>query len=614
MPIDSIDAIKRRIIRNASKIWGFQDTQDINSFDPVLSLIIGALAEELHSISNEINKSDGRIVEKLLELLFNQNIYTHFPSHAIACARPSQACVEINDSYQFYIEKSVSGKKEGTVEKKSIYFTPTTSCTLFNSEIKFLCSGKLFFEIDGAYKEVLSELPAGKRPDYSNIILGIKTAPLTEVLDGISLFFSFKNLQTEERFYHLLHSAECKINGQKVEFSKGQQNAKPHQQNSLVELIKKDSNISYKTANYINDFYCNKFITLDYNNYKKKDFTNTKNLPNIITELADTSQANILNDDIIWLEIKLTQPISNEDISDLSVSLNCFPVVNRELNENSYSIYQGTNVIPLTSDDLFFDTKKITDSNDKEYTPSSSVNNSNKDTYHLRQGGIARFDSRDAQETITNLISLVRDEATAFSANGTDLISFELKELDQILSRLEQRTNSSDISNDTNSYIILKSKLKYDKVLVQYWSIVGDLANGIRPGTKMMVSHGLDLDSNRISLLTQSIGGKQKLSKDEKLNSLRRALLSKGRVVTIEDIKALCFEVFGTDLSKVDVKKGVSLNPLPGKGMTRTLDLHLLLNETTKLNNDDVWHKTESLKIRLKQDSVNLLPYRVFVK
>ena len=77
MPTDTIDAIKRRMIQNASKIWGYQDIQDINSFDPVLSLLIGALAEELHNVSKEINKSDARVVEKLLELLFNQNIFSN---------------------------------------------------------------------------------------------------------------------------------------------------------------------------------------------------------------------------------------------------------------------------------------------------------------------------------------------------------------------------------------------------------------------------------------------------------------------------------------------------------------------------------------------------------
>ena len=57
------------MIRNASGIWGYPDSQDINSFDPIVGMIIGALAEELYNISGEIKKTDARIVEKLFELL-----------------------------------------------------------------------------------------------------------------------------------------------------------------------------------------------------------------------------------------------------------------------------------------------------------------------------------------------------------------------------------------------------------------------------------------------------------------------------------------------------------------------------------------------------------------
>ena len=68
MAIESKDSIKRRMIQNASKIWGYTDTQDISSFDPLVGMILGALADEINSISGEIHKSDSRIIQKLLDL------------------------------------------------------------------------------------------------------------------------------------------------------------------------------------------------------------------------------------------------------------------------------------------------------------------------------------------------------------------------------------------------------------------------------------------------------------------------------------------------------------------------------------------------------------------
>jgi hypothetical protein len=89
--------------------------------------------------------------------------------------------------------------------------------------------------------------------------------------------------------------------------------------------------------------------------------------------------------------------------------------------------------------------------------------------------------------------------------------------------------------------------------------------------------------------------------------------LSKGRIVTIEDIKAVCFEHFGNDLLRVEVKKGVELDPSPKKGMARSLDIYLTLNKLQPIAEDDLLQKTESLKVILKKESVNLLPFRIFV-
>lgn len=41
MIADSKDTIRSRMIRTASGLWGFTDAQDVNSFDPVVGMILG---------------------------------------------------------------------------------------------------------------------------------------------------------------------------------------------------------------------------------------------------------------------------------------------------------------------------------------------------------------------------------------------------------------------------------------------------------------------------------------------------------------------------------------------------------------------------------------------
>jgi hypothetical protein len=312
----------------------------------------------------------------------------------------------------------------------------------------------------------------------------------------------------------------------------------------------------------------------------------------------------------------LPQPVAPEIVSELTISINCFPVINREMNEVSQLLTKGINIIPLTTEDLFLDIKTITDTRGTIYKPfnSFSSENADKEGYIVRQGGVARFDSRDAKETINHLIDLIRDERAGFSLLGTDLISSELKQLDQIISRLKQRLEASNISDTSNSYLLLNCNSNFERANVQFWSTSGDIANNIRSNSRLVVNNGSDLDANSVILITNSFGGRQQLSKEDKLNKLRRLLLSKERIVTKEDIKALCFEHFGADLSDVEIKKGARVDPTPEKGLVRSLDIFLTLKKQNKLTDIDLEQKTEELKIRLKQESINLLPFRVFIR
>ena len=112
--------------------------------------------------------------------------------------------------------------------------------------------------------------------------------------------------------------------------------------------------------------------------------------------------------------------------------------------------------------------------------------------------------------------------------------------------------------------------------------------------------------------MTSTIGGKEKLTKEDKLNVLRRTILSKGRIVTVEDIKALCYEHFGNNLKQVEVKKGAYLDHDIKKGITRTMDIHLSIDKQEKLPDEALQFMADDLLIKLKENSSNLLPFRVF--
>jgi len=50
--------IKNRMIKKAAELWGVSPYDIESSFDPVVSLLMGACASELAKISNELTGSD----------------------------------------------------------------------------------------------------------------------------------------------------------------------------------------------------------------------------------------------------------------------------------------------------------------------------------------------------------------------------------------------------------------------------------------------------------------------------------------------------------------------------------------------------------------------------
>lgn len=616
IPDISKNVIKDRMIRNASSAWGYGETQDINSFDPVVGMIIGALSEEIYNLSGEIKKADARIIEKMLDLIMSPEVFSNLPAHAVAFAKASLPQVNISETYQFSCVKKIPEKinDETVYSNRTVYFTPTSEFKLFRGEIMYLASGNLFFEFeDRDTKNIIPLLNSSDEPDFSKLYIGLKLDVLIDRLDGLSLMFSLRSKHNEELFYNLISNSRWKINNCDVEFRQGVSSQK---KSNIEEIFRKNNDISYRACNFINALYGKRFMRIEEHDYHLKNFIRQDNFPAGLKNRIPPEVMKKIPGDIFWIEAQLPRSVSPQVINDLSVLMNCFPVINREMNEFSQLLIQGVNVIPLKTGDQFFDVWTVTDTKGTVYKPVDSfrTGKSDDDSYLLRQGGIARFDSRDASETLNHLIDLIRDERAGFALLGADLISSELKQLDQIISRLKQRLETNEISNESGTYLMLKCVTGFERATIKFWSISGEMANNIRSGTRLTFHQGPDLDPNSIILLTGSSGGRQRLSAEEKINKLRRMLLSKGRIVTLEDIKALCFDHFGADLEDVIINKGVHLDPSPDKGFVRSLDIHLKFSNQSKLSGAVMAQKTDELKVRLMQESINLLPFRVFVK
>jgi len=605
------------MIKNASRIWGFPETQAANSFDPFVGMILGALSNELAKISNDINSIESRVLEKLVELLTPEPITGPFPAHAIIRAKSVEPVFSIDPFYQFYTNKRYVIPGEHSSDEKPVFFTPAGNYKLFNGEIKYLASSSKIFKFQNEIeKEIVGMGSSNRTQKISEIWFGLQIHNDVESIDGLSICFDLRNEVYENSFYESLVKGKWSINSQSVKFSQGLSNENTIEANSLDSLLTQELDVTTKVCKHVNRFYKKKFQTLSDGSFNLSKIISDKKYPKAFLELFPQNDLEEIEDNLIWIRVEFPQVLPAEVIDDLFCSINCFPVFNRHLNEFTQSSREFINIIPLLTQEIFLDMKRVTSSNGNSFSIKSfsGINNVENGTYIIRHGGVGRFDTRNAAEIVNYLLELLRDESAAFSIIGADMIASDLKELNQTITRLDQRLSESNVVKKETSYLLLKSHPEDDTLFIEFWTTNGKFGNKIKSGDKLFVYDGSDLLPDSLSIITTSVCGHESMDTEERVNAYRKALLSHGRVVTKEDIKALCFEHFGNLLKKVVIKKGLQTGKSTDVGFIQTLDIYLTLTKShTEIDEDELQFLKADLLIKLEEQSANVLPYRCFI-
>ncbi|MCK5701335.1 MAG: type VI secretion system baseplate subunit TssF, partial [Cyclobacteriaceae bacterium] len=440
---ESKEKIKSRMIKNASRLWGYQDTQSESSFDPFVGMIIGCLAGELEKVSEGIAATESRVVERLIELLTPEPITGPYSAHAIIRAIPTQPHFIIDSLHQFYgyKKKPIPGN-HAKVEEKSIFFSPTASYKLFRGKVNFLATGKKLFEFqEEQYKEVYALAQSSMPLPPTDLWLGLEFDDELESLMGLSLFFDLRNEMYEEAFYNSLVKGRWSINGHPIQMTQGFNIEAETERTGLDTMIKQEMNVCAKICSHVNNLYQKKFLTLSGGGNTLEQLFWPEEYPRLFKDAFNQKDLDGLDRKLYWIKVELQEAFPADILEDVTCSMNCFPVINRRLNEFTQTSRDFINIIPLQTEDAFLDIKSVSNSEGNLYSLKSfsSAKGMEKGSYILRHGGVGRFDKRNAMEILNYLLELLRDESAAFSVLGTDMISSNLRELNQMIARLEQR-------------------------------------------------------------------------------------------------------------------------------------------------------------------------------
>ena len=381
------------------------------------------------------------------------------------------------------------------------------------------------------------------------------------------------------------------------------------------DIISKNYTNVEAIYNEVNQFYQGNFFTLKGNIYPEREKSE------YITSFIEENFSNhriATEKDIVWLRFKFYEVITPKILENIRIALNCIPVVNMYNTKKTKRIKGQLTIYPIIGDNTFLDIDYISDDDGKRY----EVKNYQKDSednisFVLRRGGVARFDERSALDHLQHTLRLIRDETASFSAIGNDFaIDAELRQIGQNLASIYQNIKKRSLSLNTNPFLIISSMNKELDMsfTFSYWHTAGEEGNDIKTGVSLECDKSNKTAIKSAITVKPSLGGKRGLSTADKILEYRNALLSRGRIVTIADVKNFAKSHFKHTIKGLEVQKGTKKEVSLKGGFKRTIDIYLNKNKEVDVNATEWEYLKDSFLIKLEKASTNIYPYRIFEK
>lgn len=607
--------IKKRMVAAAAKAWGISN-RDIDKIDPLIPFLIDACASEIEKISFDIYSNREKMSYKLMELLTPSAITSPYPARAIAYAQSMDAKCMINENNQFFYEKR---KFENDEEKEiDIYFTPTSAHQLIKGQIDYIAfNDSIYLKENPFENDHLCNTKPNQHLDPNSMWIGLNVANSVDSIDGISFYFELNDIEgiQEKIFYQALSSSSWVIDDQILNKYNGFHVETKNRRLDDIDIPVGDFTKSRSVCYHLNNFYKKYFITIGEN--KSVNYRGLKQrYPESFKDVFMDEDLKKIEGNLIWIKIDFSHHVSNQILEKLNCSINCFPVINRRVEK--VVITGKDKIIGMDSEayEMFFDLKNIQSDEQLKVvlTKNHHAYEEGKAMLTLRQDNIGRASSRNALEIIQQLINTYREEFSAFS-KFKEINQDAIENLGNALRPFENTIENSESSAlDAMPYLMLKTDVEKEDIAVEvsYWLTNGSLANDI-PKEDHLRYDSAELARDEIYLMTTSYGGINPKSNDELVHDFRYALLTRNRIVTKADIKALCYKIFENNIEEVLVTEEVLADPFPDSGLRKVIKIDIILQNNTRLNKEEIKFLKEDIETHLTEKSMNILPFVVSV-
>ncbi len=611
------ERIKDQMMTTAARLWDIEESEIEQNFDPLILLMIEACAAELEKIGQQINDSHTRLIDYLAEIMLPGSLFGAIPASGILQATPLEAKLEIGLDTAFYLSQKISRPSSNNPEIIDLHLSPISKFTLLKAELGYLMSGNKLFRIkENNSKESLFSpnrinnsnelwlaLSIGKPSDKSD-------KPLT-ALTGLSIYFDLRGHSAANSFYNALSYAKGWQNEQPVELVSGygeNEELEIDQQEILLSGDNRTNKINRKTA-FIHQ---NRFLQIS-------------SAPSLTQEGLPASWKDKLPDDIlkqleaenlIFIKIELPQYFPQEVLDIVSCSINAFPAVNKKRNSFNYRTDEWVNIISIPETGAFFDLATVKNEKGEQYKirPSAGSDKLIAGEAIVRTSGVGNISSREVREMINNITETIRDQSAYFGQLSNEMIVGRLREIGKILAGLEDNMLEATDEKTAYHYLMLRPKKNGETVTIDYWVTNGEDANNIKAGTAITTAGHALVNSKKSLTLTNFTGGKNGVTESEKKAILRQQLISGGKIISAQDVKLLCYQLYGSKLKKVEVHKAVQVGSSAAEGFKRTIDVVLTYSDqVTEAMQTEMDNLCRELEFILQLNATLVYPCRVVI-
>jgi hypothetical protein len=608
------ERIKDQMVKTAARLWNVPDNEIETNFDPLVLLMLEANAAELERIGYGISASQNRLVERLADLLVPDKLTGPKPAACVVYAQPAEGKSAIGPMQSFTCTQ-MQASASGSTEEVAVdyHFSPVGNFALAQAKLQYLFAGSKAFRINERGGKTAIGSISASAASSNHLWMAIAPTATATHLGGVQLFIDARSHSEASNFFYSLSAAKATLNGVPVALRSGYQQPEQFELDPRA-IIDSGNDYSKRLERQVAQAYKSRFYCLN-----EASTVLPADVPTeLAADLPDALQKQLKSEQLWYLKIEWQRYLPHDFFDGLTCAINAFPALNRQLNSLDYRTQDWVNIVPLPLNGLFLDLESVTVAGGGQFrvrNAAAAGGPLEEGEALLRSSGIGKTSSKDVREMTGALVEAIRDQSAYFKELSNDFIMSRLQEISQILARLEDRMSLSNDAKDDRTYLLLRPKVAGELVTVQYWSTQGEAAHSVKPGTAVVAHKHQHIVHGQAAIVSAVVGGRNVLGEAEKLTLLRQQLLtSNGSIVTADDVKMLCKQLFGKRLQQVSISKTVQVSPVHNQGFRRCIEVALTLQASAGSAEDaEVAFLCGELSELLTQHSAPTYPYHIVI-